>query len=194
MNKPEQLFQQSLRSAGRLAMSLVLVGVLGGCERAMQDMYEPSHYRTLGESPLFADGRAARPLMRGTVPVSAEQVPSDHAPFPITAAALARGQQRYDVYCAPCHGLAGYGDGIVAQRGFPDPPSFHKKKLRKAPDSHLYKVITEGHGLMYSYATRVPPLDRWAIIAYIRALQLSRHAKASELPPALRSQLPGDGQ
>jgi mono/diheme cytochrome c family protein len=102
-------------------------------------------------------------------------------PLPITPQLLHRGQQRFDIYCAPCHSRAGDGDGMIARRGFPHPPSYHTDALRNAPDSHFYDVITNGYGAMFPYADRVAPQDRWAIVAYIRALQLSQHAPASEL-------------
>src|SRR6185437_2209543 len=102
-------------------------------------------------------------------------------PLPITPQLLERGRQRFDIYCAPCHSRAGDGDGMIARRGFPHPPSYHSDALRNAPDSHFYDVITEGYGAMYPYADRISPHDRWAIVAYIRALQLSQHAPASEL-------------
>ncbi|MGN6229008.1 MAG: c-type cytochrome [Dyella sp.] len=102
-------------------------------------------------------------------------------PLAITPALLARGQQRYEIYCAACHGLDGRGDGMVVQRGFPAPPTYHSERLRQAPDSHFYNVITHGYGVMYPYADRVAPRDRWAIVAYIRALQLSQHVPAAQL-------------
>lgn len=102
-------------------------------------------------------------------------------PLPITAALLARGRNRFNIYCAPCHSRVGDGDGMIVRRGFPAPPSYHTEKLRNAPDSHFYQVITNGYGAMYSYAGRIAPADRWAIVAYIRALQLSQHAPVSAL-------------
>jgi len=102
-------------------------------------------------------------------------------PLPITPKLLARGQQRFDIYCAPCHSRAGDGDGMIARRGFPHPPSYHTAALRNAPDSHFYQVITNGYGVMYPHADRISPHDRWAIVAYIRALQLSQHAPKSDL-------------
>ena len=100
---------------------------------------------------------------------------------PITPALLARGRQRFDIFCSPCHSVAGDGDGMIARRGFPHPPSFHTDRLREASDAHFYAVITDGYGVMSAYATRVPPRDRLAIVAYIRALQLSQHAPLSAL-------------
>jgi len=108
---------------------------------------------------------------------------------PITAALLARGRQRFDIFCSPCHSVAGDGDGMVARRGFPHPPSFHSDRLREASDQHFYAVITNGYGVMHSYATRVPPADRLAIVAYIRALQLSQHAPLVSLGDQDRMQL-----
>ncbi|MGA9420817.1 MAG: cytochrome c, partial [Rhodanobacteraceae bacterium] len=102
-------------------------------------------------------------------------------PLPVTPQLLARGRERFDIYCAPCHSRVGDGDGMIARRGFPAPPSYHAQRLRKAPDSHFYDVISNGYGVMYPYADRVAPDDRWAIVAYIRALQVSQHAPASEL-------------
>ncbi len=110
-------------------------------------------------------------------------------PPPVTEALLRRGQQRFDIYCAVCHGPTGYGDGIVVQRGFPAPPSYHSDRLRQVPIQHFYDVITNGYGAMYAYAQRVAPADRWAIAAYIRALQASQDTPVAQLTPAEREQL-----
>jgi mono/diheme cytochrome c family protein len=115
-----------------------------------------------------------RPLAPGEEPLYAN-------PLPLTSALLDRGRERFNIYCAPCHSMAGDGDGMIARRGFPAPPSYHTDRLRNAADSHFYQVITNGYGVMYSYADRIAPQDRWAIVAYIRALQLSQHAPASLL-------------
>ena len=121
-----------------------------------------------------------KPLARAGAAAS----PGYSNPLPITPKLLARGRQRFDIYCAPCHSRVGDGDGMIAERGFPHPPSYHTAALRNAPDSHFYEVITNGYGVMYPYADRIPPHDRWAIVAYIRALQLSQHAPRSELSAA----------
>ena len=113
---------------------------------------------------------------------AAAEAPLTNIKASTTPQALARGRERFDIFCSPCHSIVGDGDGMVARRGFPHPPSFHADRLRTAPDSHFYAVITEGYGAMHSYATRVPPADRLAIIGYIRALQLSQHAPAASLP------------
>jgi mono/diheme cytochrome c family protein len=111
-------------------------------------------------------------------------------PFPIDRQVLERGQERFRIFCTPCHGELGDGQGIIVQRGLSRPPSYHDEALRQQPVGHYFDVITNGLGAMYSYATRVPPRDRWAITAYIRALQLSQHAVAADLPAEDRSQLP----
>jgi len=110
-------------------------------------------------------------------------------PFPATLEVLERGQERYNIYCSPCHGLSGRGDGMVVRRGFPAPPSYHSAKLRAATAQHIFDVISNGYGVMYSYAARVEPRDRWAIVAYIRALQESRNARLAEAPE-LKDKLP----
>ncbi|MEO8809653.1 MAG: cytochrome c [Rhodanobacter sp.] len=129
--------------------------------------------------PVSGVDAQGKPLAQG----GAAAAPGYANPLPITAALLRRGQDRFNIYCAPCHSRAGDGDGMIARRGFPAPPSYHTTRLRNAPDSHFYQVISDGYGVMYPYADRVSPDDRWAIVAYIRALQLSQHASASALAP-----------
>jgi mono/diheme cytochrome c family protein len=143
----------------------------------MHDMYEQPKYLPGAPSSLFFDGSSARTPPAGSVPersVDSEQPPTN-------LQLLERGRGRYNIYCAPCHGEGGHGDGMVVQRGFPAPPTYHSNALRKAPDSLLYDVITNGYGVMYPYADRLTPGDRWAIVAYIRALQLSQSAPRSRL-------------
>lgn len=189
--------------AGTRVLPMVLLVMLCGCERQMRNMYEQPKLRPLQGSTLWADGRASRPLPPDTVPQSAGELagtssgrqqtmlPASAAAAspPLSQALLARGRERFDIYCAPCHGLAGHGDGIVAQRGFPHPPSYHIDRLRNAPDSHLFDVITHGYGAMYPYADRVGVADRWAIISYIRALQLSQDATLDDVPASDRGDL-----
>jgi len=111
------------------------------------------------------------------------------APPPVTMALLERGRERFDINCSPCHGRTGEGDGTIVKRGFPNPPSYFSEKLRDAPSQHFYDVITHGYGVMYPYADRVEPADRWAITAYIRALQTSASASLADVPTEKRSAL-----
>jgi len=133
----------------------------------------------------FADGNSARPLPEGAVSRDAAflgPIPDDF-PFAIARRDLIRGQERYNIYCSVCHGFVGDGDGMVVRRGFTKPPSFHIDRLRQSPPGHVVSVITNGFGAMYSYSDRVNMDDRWRIAAYVRALQLSQHADAKQLPP-----------
>ena len=152
---------------------VVLMVFLAGCEKIARNMYDQPRYKPFAASTLFPDGSSARPPVPGTLSIDA---PPRRPPR--TLALLEHGRERYDIYCAPCHSPVGDGDGFVARRGFPRPPSYHIERLREASDQHLYDVITRGYGVMYSYADRVAPQDRWAIVEYIRALQLSQHARA----------------
>lgn len=135
-----------------------------------------------GASKLFADGMSMQSPPPGVVArgdIGTQQALSTRPP--LTPALLDRGRQRYQIYCSVCHDAAGYGQGVVPSRGFPQPPSFHIARLVKAPTRHFVDVITNGYGVMYAYRDRVSPSDRWAIAAYIRALQLSQAAPAAEL-------------
>ena len=170
-----------------LAMLLGLTLALGGCGLSMT---EQRKLRTYAPSGLWPDQTSARPLPAGSVAQGdlARQAEETSA-APVTKQLLERGQQRFDIFCAPCHGLAGDGDGVIVAHGFPKPPSYHLDRLRAAPAQHFYDVITKGYGVMYAYRDRVPPHDRWAIAAYIRALQLSRRATVAEAPEG-RGMLP----
>jgi mono/diheme cytochrome c family protein len=162
-----------------------------GCR---QDMHLQPKYNPEVPSTFFADGRSERPPVTGTVARGqlridellyrgrVNGVTADVFPFPITAQDLARGRERFNIYCTPCHDYTGSGDGMIVQRGFPPPPSYHIDRLRQAPVGHFFEVITNGLGIMYSYASRISPEDRWRIVAYIRALQRSQHASASDVP------------
>jgi mono/diheme cytochrome c family protein len=170
---------------------LFLVLLLAGCK---QDMADQPRYNPQARSNAFADGKSARTPVMGTVEREADLAETpDTIPVPVTMALLEHGRERFDIFCSPCHGRAGDGRGMVVERGFPAPPDFDQEALRRAPDRHFYDVITSGYGVMYSYASRVPPADRWAIVAYIRALQYSRHAPADALPQDLRAKLDAGG-
>ncbi|RKK01262.1 cytochrome c [Pseudoroseomonas wenyumeiae] len=170
----------------RRALLALLLLALPGCK---PEMTQQKRLDTYGNTSAWPGG-AARTLPEGTVARGelARQA-AGATPPPVDAALLARGQERYAIFCTPCHGAAGEGDGMIVRRGFPAPPSYHIARLRAAPARHFFDVITNGYGVMYSYADRVEPADRWAIAAYIRALQLSRHARVAEVP-GLAEQLP----
>ena len=170
-----------------------------GCYR--DDMRNQPKYKALEESTFFADGRAARPIVEGTVARGQLRIDdhlyagkvngelADTFPMAITAEFLARGQERYNIYCSLCHDRVGNGNGMIVQRGFKRPSSFHIDRLREVPVGHFFDVITNGFGVMYDYAARVKPRDRWAIVAYIRALQLSQHASVADLPDGIVGQI-----
>jgi mono/diheme cytochrome c family protein len=180
------------------AVSLILLIACAGCRR---DMFNQPYSKPLSKSDFFANQMASRPLVPNTV--ARGHLHNDPAyfdgtigtnlaatfPFPITREVLQRGQQRYDIYCSPCHGRTGDGNGMIPQRGFPPPPSYHIDRLRNAPVGHFFNVITHGYGIMYPYAERVEVPDRWAIAAYIRALQLSHNAKPADVPTTERATL-----
>jgi mono/diheme cytochrome c family protein len=177
--------------------------LLSGCR---QDMQVQPRYEPEDPSTFFADGRSERPPVQGTV--ARGQLRTDELlytgrvngavadlfPFAITAAGLSRGRERYNIYCSPCHDYTGAGNGMIVQRGFPSPPSFHLERLRQAPAGHFFEVMTNGLGLMYSYASRISPEDRWRIAAYIRALQLSQHGSSGDVPESQRLTLTGKPQ
>jgi hypothetical protein len=163
-----------------------------------QEMAQQPRYREQDPSPFFADGQAARHLVPGTVPYGEmpgipDVIAPAHDPgtFPeqISLALLKRGQERFNIFCSPCHSRTGDGDGMIVRRGYRRPPSFHEARLRTAPHSHFFDVITNGSGAMPSYGVFVPVSDRWAIIAYIRALQLSQHTKVASLTEEERARL-----
>ncbi len=193
--------------------ALALLGVsLAACENGAQNMYDQAKYKPQAASDLWPDGRAARPLQTGTVAFSGGDLADSSSGRVVSArgsrsaaggggsvdgarvgmyspAALARGRQRYDIYCVPCHGMVGDGNGYITQRGFPHPPTFHSEKLRDAADQYLFDVMTRGYGAMYPYADRITPADRWAIVGYVRALQRSQNASLDDLPTSERGPL-----
>lgn len=177
--------------------ALVALLVLAGCD----NMKNQPNLRPLDATSHFSNGTSAQSAPAHTVARDApdpadvlntgsrQGTLADEPPVPMTADLLARGRERFNVYCAPCHGEDGYGRGIVVRRGFPAPPSYHEDRLRRAPIGHFFDVITRGQGVMYAYADRVNVNDRWAIAAYIRALQRSQHASLADVPDHQRSHL-----
>jgi mono/diheme cytochrome c family protein len=176
------------------------VVLASGCQYLRQDMAAQPKYRALSPSDFFADGRSERPLPENTVArgsIAADElfVPkeSNAFPIPLNAELLLRGQERYKIFCSPCHGLQGDGNGMISVRGMKHPPSYHIDRLRQSPNGYFFDNITNGFGAMYGYSAQIPPRDRWAIIAYVRALQLSRNAKVADLPSDLREKLSPGG-
>ncbi|HUI82913.1 MAG TPA: cytochrome c [Candidatus Binatia bacterium] len=175
--------------AGFLAAVCLLL--LAGCREDMQNM---PYQRPLVASDFYADRRSERPIIAGTVArghLDADTYfytgkigsnDGDYLPFPVTPEVMARGQQRFNIYCSPCHSQIGDGNGMVVQRGYKRPPSYHIDRLRKAPIGYFFDVMTNGFGAMPDYSQQVSPADRWAIAAYIRALQLSQHATEADVP------------
>ena len=186
-----------LTAASLLACAICAL-LLPACQ---QEMADQPRYKPLSKSEFFEDNRSARPLVEGTV--ARGQLRADEGfytgkvngklveafPFPTTRTLLQRGQERFNIYCSPCHDRLGTGMGMVVRRGYYQPPSYHSDRLRAAPPGYLFEIITNGFGVMPSYAEQVSPADRWAIIAYIRALQLSQHAPVASLPEAARREL-----
>jgi mono/diheme cytochrome c family protein len=175
-----------------------IVVSLAGCH---DDMYNQPRYEPLERSDFFDDGRASRPLPTGTV--TYQQPPTNtplatgrsdgallqNIPVTVNLTLLQRGQERFNIYCSVCHGRTGEGNGMIVERGYRRPPSYHTDRLRGLPIGHFFEVITNGYGAMPSYAKQVSVTDRWAIAAYIRALQLSQYAEAGSLPESLRQTL-----
>jgi mono/diheme cytochrome c family protein len=186
------------RRAAGVAGVIALVLTGAACR---QDMHDQPRYSAYEASTFFADGQSARPLVEGTVArghlnedtlLYTGKDGDDNAamfPFPVTEQVMARGQERFNIYCSPCHGRTGHGDGMIVRRGYRRPPSLADDRLRDAPVGHFFDVITNGFGAMPDYAAQIQPADRWAIVAYVRALQLSAHATLDEVPAADRGKL-----
>lgn len=176
-----------------------------GCSRL--DMQDQPKFKAQGANDFFVDGRDGRPELEGTIArgelnedaafyqgKDASGKDIDAFPIAVDKAFIQRGHQRYDIYCSPCHGRLGNGLGMVVQRGFKQPPSYHIERLRNAPVGHFFDVITNGYGAMLNYSQQIQVRDRWAIISYIRALQYSQNANVNDLPTEARAQLPPPGQ
>lgn len=179
----------------------MVVLCVAGCR---QDMHDQPKFIPLRPSSFFADGRSERPLIEGTVArghlnddtafytgKGPDGKPLDTFPFPVTKEVVERGQTRFNVYCAPCHDRTGSGQGMIVKRGYHQPPSYHIDRLRQVSNGYIYDVITSGFGAMPDYAAQIPPRDRWAIVAYVRALQMSQNATINDVPAEARGQLGG---
>lgn len=199
----------SFGAAKRRGISLfAAAAILLVCTGCRLDMHVQPRYNPYDPTDFFADGQSARTPVTGTVPrgelalgpqellytgkLNGELV--DEFPFPVTRQVLERGRERFNIYCEPCHGMTGDGDGMIVQRGFRHPPSLHSDHLRSAPAGHFFDVISNGFGVMYPYGYRIVPRDRWAIVAYIRALQLSRQVSINGLSAAERKILQGESK
>ncbi len=191
--RPETRSAPWPRSGAALALLLLAAIAAAGCR---QDMHDQPKLRPYRASTFFADGSGMRPLPAHTV--ARGDLRDDkmlyygkgpdgsmawEMPYPMTRARLVRGRERFDIFCSPCHGRLGDGRGMVVQRGLKQPPSFHDPRLRFAPPGYFFDIMTNGFGVMPSYAAQVPPEDRWAIFAYIRALQLSQNVEVARLSP-----------
>jgi mono/diheme cytochrome c family protein len=171
------------------------------------DMQDQPKYKPQRPSDFFADGRSERPPVPGTIArgalnedaafytgKGADGKDIDYFPLPVDRELIVRGQDRFDIYCSPCHGRLGNGMGMIVRRGFKQPPSYHIDRLRNAPVGHFYDVITNGYGAMLNYAAQVSVRDRWAIAAYIRTLQYAENANVNDLPAEARARIPAPGQ
>jgi hypothetical protein len=169
-------------------------------------MQDQPKYIPLRPSAFFTDGRSARPLPEGTVArgqlkedtlfytgMGPDGKPADTFPFPVTRDVILRGQDRFNIYCTPCHDRLGNGLGMVVRRGFRRPPSYHIDRLRKVPNGYIFDVITRGFGAMPEYAAQIAPADRWAIVSYVRALQASQNATIADVPENERARLTAAG-
>jgi mono/diheme cytochrome c family protein len=186
----------------RLGLALIALTVVSACR---QDMHDQPKYRGLRASAFFGDGSSARPIVEGTVARGTlqedeafftgkiDKVTVKEFPFAVDEQVVNRGQERFNIYCAPCHDRTGGGNGMVVQRGFKPPPSFHIDRLRQADVGYLFDVMTNGFGAMPDYRAQVTPRDRWAIVAYIRALQYSQNAPVADVPGGDPTKLPPAG-
>src|SRR4029453_13858542 len=189
---------ESSRNARRGLLVGLLLLAAAGCR---QDMHNQPKAIPLRESMFFKDTSSARPVAEGTIARGTLQddaafftgkagaLAVEALPFALTADVLDRGEQRFNIYCTPCHGLSGNGDGMIVRRGYRQPPSYHIDRLRAVPLGHFYDVMTNGFGAMPDYRGQISPRDRWAIAAYVRALQLSQHTPADELSQEERQKL-----
>jgi mono/diheme cytochrome c family protein len=191
--------QGSRLTGSRFALAVLACAALAGCR---QDMHDGPRFTALQQNPFYADQRASRQLIEGTVArgqlrdndvfytgMTAPNTPVTLIPMDVTKETIERGRDRFNVYCTPCHGVAGEGNGMIVQRGYKQPPSLHDTRLRGAAAGYYYDVMTRGFGQMPDYAAQITPKDRWAVVAYVRALQLSQHATVADVPEGDRGKL-----
>lgn len=195
----------SLPSSYGSAFCLLLILVLAAC-RPQQKMADQPKYDPLEASTFFSDGFASRPRVPGTIPYQGWKSDSvlhtgksagvlvDQIPLDISDDFMKRGEERFSIYCSMCHGRGGYGDGMIVQRGYRRPTSFHTADLRTKKDGHIFDVITNGYGAMPKYGPMIPVQDRWAIVAHVRALQFSQNAVLGDLTSAEQSRFSGGGK
>ena len=191
-----------MRRSAFFPRALTLAAACLALVACRQDMHQAPRYDPLEVSAFFSNGQSARMPVANTV--SRDPLADDDElfytgkingalanvfPMPVTAALLERGEQRYNIFCAPCHGRTGRGDGMIVQRGMRQPPSFMEERLRNESSGYFFDVMTHGFGAMQDYAAQIPPQDRWAIVAYERALQFSQHAAVADVPDARRADL-----
>ena len=205
MTFPSKQTRRCISRPSRLAAAALACAsaLLSGCD--MLDMYDQPKYRTFEKCDFFLDDSSARPLVPGTIARGQlnddeafftgrrggqliDELPPGHG-LELSEKLLARGHQRFDIFCSNCHGLAGYGDGMIVQRGFRRPPSLHIDRLRNMPLGYFFDVMTNGFGAMPTYNLQADPADRWAIAAYVRALQLSQNARLEDVPQEERQEL-----
>jgi len=191
----------SLSRTARASMAAAMLVALTGAAACRQDMHDGPRYKPLQSSEIYPDRQSARPIIEGTVPRGFLKdddafytgmqggAPVEKIPMPLTDAVVARGRERFNIYCSPCHGVAGDGDGMIVKRGYKQPTSYHDPRLRNERAGYFFDVMTRGFGQMPDYAAQVAPRDRWAIVAYIRALQLSQHASVGDLTKVERERL-----
>lgn len=192
----------------RTLLSFIVFISVSACEKTAQNMYDQPKQKPESASEVFSNHSASRTpppesiaavsgILAGTTGGARDEnqnnidnaMRAQKIPYAITTELLARGRERYGIYCEPCHSPAGDGDGYITRRGFPHPPSYHSERLRAISDRHIFEVISDGYGMMYSYGDRIEAPDRWSVVAYIRALQLSQHAIVAELPANVRHDL-----